>query len=98
MCLDILTQCVDWTRLLPKYSAETICEMLSPEDPNVSCIKIQDYLDPSSYDYSRITGQVSSPCRGNPCNSNEICLINRKCIHGINCKPYICQPGCKLGE
>nr|CAI5868539.1 unnamed protein product [Callosobruchus analis] len=98
VCLQILTDCVDWTRLSPIYSAHSICEGLSPEDPDVSCLRLQKYLYPSTYKHSRITGEVSSPCRGNPCEPNEICLINRKCIHGINCKPYICQPGCKLGE
>ncbi|KAJ8916807.1 hypothetical protein NQ315_005814, partial [Exocentrus adspersus] len=98
VCLDILTQCVDWTRLSLTYSAETICESLSPDDPNISCIKLQNYLKPSSYSYPRITGQISSPCKGNPCEPNEICLINKNCIHGTNCQPYFCQPGCKLGE
>lgn len=98
VCLDILSQCVDWTRLSPVYSAESICENLSPEDPNTSCIKLQSYLSPSAYTYPRVTGQISSPCKGNPCEANEICLIDKDCIHGTNCQPYICQPGCKLGE
>ncbi|CAH2005399.1 unnamed protein product [Acanthoscelides obtectus] len=98
VCLQILTDCVDWTKLSPIYSAHSICEGLSPEDPDISCLRLQRYLYPSTYKHSRITGEVSSPCRGNPCEPNEICLINRKCIHGISCKPYICQPGCKLGE
>lgn len=98
VCLNILSQCVDWTRISPIHSADSICEKLSPDDPNISCIRIENYLDPSSYEFSRITGQVSSPCKGNPCESEEICLINKNCIHGINCKSYICQPGCKLGK
>ncbi|KAJ8968089.1 hypothetical protein NQ317_005572, partial [Molorchus minor] len=98
VCLDILSQCVDWTRISPHLSADSICSNLSPDDPNVSCIRLRDYLSPSTYKYPRITGQVSSPCKGNPCEPNEICLINRNCIHGTNCKAYICQPGCKLGE
>ncbi|XP_074032082.1 reversion-inducing-cysteine-rich protein with kazal motifs [Leptinotarsa decemlineata] len=98
VCLDILSQCVDWTRVSPEYSAESICETLSPEDPDDSCVELDHYLTPSSYEFSRITGQVFSPCKGNPCEANEICLLNRNCMHGMNCKPYLCQPGCKLGE
>ncbi|KAF7265647.1 hypothetical protein GWI33_020949, partial [Rhynchophorus ferrugineus] len=98
VCLQILTECVDWTRISPIHSPESICDSLSPEDPNMSCIRLDDYLYPSTMTYPKISGQVSSPCKGNPCESNEICLINKNCIHGINCKPYICQPGCKLGE
>ncbi|CAH1106670.1 unnamed protein product [Psylliodes chrysocephalus] len=98
VCLDILSQCVDWTRVSPIHSPESICENISPEDPNDSCVRLQTYLNPSSYQSSRITGQVFSPCKGNPCEPHEVCTINRNCIHGISCKPYICQPGCKLGE
>ncbi|XP_060522280.1 reversion-inducing cysteine-rich protein with Kazal motifs isoform X2 [Cylas formicarius] len=98
VCLQILSQCVDWPRLSPIYSADSICETLSPDDPDVSCIKLNEYLYPASEIYPRISGQVSSPCKGNPCEPNEICFINKNCLHGINCKPYICQPGCKLGE
>ncbi|KAJ8956628.1 hypothetical protein NQ318_013982 [Aromia moschata] len=96
ICLDILSECVDWTRLSLNYSAESICGSLSPDDPSVSCVRLQNYLKPSTY--PRITGQVSSPCKGNPCENDEICLINRNCIHGTNCRPYVCQPGCRLGE
>ncbi|XP_030760700.1 reversion-inducing cysteine-rich protein with Kazal motifs isoform X2 [Sitophilus oryzae] len=98
VCLEILSQCVDWSRISPVYSAESICDSLSPDDPNMSCIKLHEYLYPSAITYQKISGQISSPCKGNPCEHNEICLINKNCIHGINCKPYICQPGCKLGE
>lgn len=50
------------------------------------------------FGYYYSTGQISSPCKGNPCEPNEICLVNKDCLPGIDCKPYICQPGCKLGE
>ncbi|CAH1116210.1 unnamed protein product [Phaedon cochleariae] len=98
ICLDVLSQCVDWTQVSPVYSAESICEKLSPEDPDESCVSLQTYLKPSSYEFSRITGQVFSPCKGNPCEADEICLINRNCVPGRNCRPYFCRPGCRLGE
>ncbi|XP_044253007.1 reversion-inducing cysteine-rich protein with Kazal motifs [Tribolium madens] len=98
VCLDILSKCVDWTRISPEHSAETICASLSPEDPNVSCIRLQNFLYPSETSIERISQQVFSPCKGNPCEPNEVCLLNRNCIHGTNCLPYKCVPGCKLGE
>ncbi|XP_049826537.1 reversion-inducing cysteine-rich protein with Kazal motifs isoform X2 [Aethina tumida] len=104
-CMEILSECVDWSRLYsnphskvtPRHSAESICDTLSPEDPTASCIRLQDYRIPSEYN-QRITGQVTSPCKGNPCEENEICLINKNCILGTNCQPFTCVPGCKLGE
>ena len=37
---------------------------------------------------------VESPCKPNPCNSTDICVINhRKCRHPETCKTYICKPG-----
>lgn len=98
VCLDILSKCVDWTRITPEHSAETICAGLSPEDPTVSCISLQKFLHPSEHGYQRINDQVFSPCKGNPCKSHEICLLNKNCILGGNCLPYTCVPGCKLGE
>lgn len=98
VCLNVLRQCVDWTQLAPIHSPQSICRTLSPEDPNVSCIKLENFLYPSEYYYPRIIDQVSSPCKGNPCDENEICIINKNCIHGTNCQAYSCVPGCKLGE
>lgn len=96
VCLDILNKCVDWTRIPPNHSAETVCANLSPEDPNVSCINLDNFLTPSDNNYNRITEQVSSPCKGSPCESQETCLVNKNCAQGSNC--YTCVPGCKLGE
>uniref|UniRef100_A0AAR5QAX4 Kazal-like domain-containing protein n=2 Tax=Dendroctonus ponderosae TaxID=77166 RepID=A0AAR5QAX4_DENPD len=98
VCLEIISQCADWSRLEPMYSAERICESLAPEDLGSSCIQINDYLAPSADNYPRISEQVSSPCKGNPCEVNEICLINKDYVHGLDGKPYTCQPGCRLGE
>ncbi|KAJ3624085.1 hypothetical protein MTP99_017736 [Tenebrio molitor] len=98
VCLDVLSQCVDWAQMFPHHSAETICAGLSPEDPNVSCIRLQNFLYPPDNGYRRINEQVFSPCKGNPCEANEICLLNKNCIHGGTCLPYTCVPGCKLGE
>lgn len=98
VCLDILSKCVDWSKVSTDHSAESVCAGLSPEDPNVSCVRLQEFLHPSEHSYQRINEQVFSPCKGNPCESHEICILNKNCIHGGNCLPYKCVPGCKLGE
>lgn len=97
-CLDILSLCVDWTRISPENSPETICSTLSPQNPDRSCITLQRFLYPSKNSYQRIDGQVSSPCKGNPCGFSNICTTNKNCLSGGNCLPYTCTPGCKLGE
>ncbi|CAH0563480.1 unnamed protein product [Brassicogethes aeneus] len=105
-CMEVLSECVDWSTLYSnpnskitlQFSPESICQTLSPDDPNASCIKLADYKNPSVYNYQRINGLVTSPCKGNPCEEDEICLVNKNCIHGANCQGYTCVPGCKLGE
>lgn len=37
--------------------------------------------------------QVSFPCRPNPCNTSEVCLINRDCGANQKCPAYKCVPG-----
>lgn len=98
VCLDILSKCVDWSKISSEHSADTICANLSPDDPNTSCIHLENFLHPSDTSYHRINEQVFSPCKGDPCEPNEVCLLNKHCIHGTNCLPYKCVPGCKLGE
>lgn len=41
---------------------------------------------------------MSSPCKGDPCEANETCTVNKNCIGGKTCEPFFCTPGCKLGE
>nr|XP_022911269.1 reversion-inducing cysteine-rich protein with Kazal motifs [Onthophagus taurus] len=94
-CLEILSQCVDWEQVSTEFSAETVCSTLSPEDPNVSCISLENYFYPSENNY--LEGQISSPCKNGPCGPNEICSINKNYIPRKNL-PYVCSPGCKLGE
>lgn len=97
-CLNILRQCVDWNKMSMDHSPESICSSLSPQDPNASCITLDDFLTPPENPYQRIDGQVSSPCKGDPCEPNEICSVNKNCHLGSRCQPYTCTPGCRLGE
>ncbi|KAI4456345.1 serine protease inhibitor [Holotrichia oblita] len=95
VCLEILTDCADWTKIPPEFSPEGMCSRLSPDELGASCITLQNYLFPSDASYQN--GQVSSPCKNDPCGSSQICSINKNYSPGKSL-PYTCTPGCKLGE
>ncbi|KAK5641309.1 hypothetical protein RI129_009856 [Pyrocoelia pectoralis] len=97
ICLEIISLCIDWTAVPLEHTPESICDKLSPEHPDVSCISLQNYLRPADNTYQTASGQVSSPCKGDPCTSDQVCIVNRNCI-GSSCSPYKCVSGCKLGE
>ncbi|MEQ2289899.1 hypothetical protein AMECASPLE_037943, partial [Ameca splendens] len=53
---------------------------------------------PSSLD-NTVAEQIIHPCNPNPCPSNHLCQVNRRgCLDETNCQPYVCVPGCKMGE
>ena len=92
-CFDILSKCMDWTRMkTADMEPSKICSQLSP-DPNAPCISIKPYLEPSDTPPSEVETKIISPCRGQQCNlTSEICEVNRN----IN-KPS-CIKGCPMGE
>ncbi|XP_047424074.1 reversion-inducing cysteine-rich protein with Kazal motifs [Mugil cephalus] len=97
-CVDILTQCGDRKRFHEGQTPERICELLSPIDDPERCIPLHRYLIPSSLGNS-IIEEVIHPCNPNPCPSNHLCQVNRKgCVDELSCQPFVCVPGCKLGE
>ncbi|XP_061569070.1 reversion-inducing cysteine-rich protein with Kazal motifs [Cololabis saira] len=97
-CVDILTQCGDRKRFHEGQTPEGICELLSPMDDPERCIPLHRYLLPSSLGNS-VVEEVIHPCNPNPCPSSHLCQVNRQgCFDGFNCQPYLCVPGCKLGE
>ncbi|KAM3849236.1 reversion-inducing cysteine-rich protein with Kazal motifs-like [Diretmus argenteus] len=97
-CVDILTQCGDKKRFHEGQTPERICDLLSPIDDPERCIPLHTYLTPSSLGNSMVE-EVIHPCNPNPCPSNHLCQVNRKGCHDeLNCLPYFCVPGCKLGE
>uniref|UniRef100_A0A3Q3F7K4 Reversion-inducing cysteine-rich protein with Kazal motifs n=1 Tax=Labrus bergylta TaxID=56723 RepID=A0A3Q3F7K4_9LABR len=97
-CVDILTQCGDRKHFHEGQTPERICELLSPIDDPERCIPLHRYLTPSSLG-NNIVEEVIHPCNPNPCPSNHVCQVNRKgCLDELNCQPYLCVPGCKLGE
>ncbi|KAK7124115.1 hypothetical protein R3I93_022277 [Phoxinus phoxinus] len=96
-CVDILSQCGDRKRFLEGQTPERICDLLSATDDPERCIPLERYLAPSPFD--NIIEEVIHPCNPNPCPSNHLCEVNRKGCHpGLDCLPYFCVPGCKLGE
>uniref|UniRef100_A0A8D3CZ90 Reversion-inducing cysteine-rich protein with Kazal motifs n=1 Tax=Scophthalmus maximus TaxID=52904 RepID=A0A8D3CZ90_SCOMX len=97
-CVDILTQCGDRKRFHEGQTPERICELLSPIDDPERCIPLHRYLTPSALG-NNVVEEVIHPCNPNPCPSNHLCQVNRKgCLDELNCQPYLCVPGCKLGE
>lgn len=96
-CVEILTDCVNWERIDSDHSADSLCTMLNAQDDHSKCIRLHHFLE--SGPLNLMLGEVTSPCRTNPCNHNEVCLLNRrKCKNSHNCRPYVCKPACQLGE
>lgn len=94
-CLYVLSDCLDTALLTEGTTAESVCTALSPDD--TKCISLQSYLVSSPH--KEDASDVTHPCRLDPCSEGELCIINRrKCNNPGQCKSYICQPGCPLGE
>ncbi|CAG2066756.1 unnamed protein product, partial [Timema podura] len=91
-CLDLLSECLDWTRMSGGHTAVSLCLRLSPDHPDTPCISLKQFLQPSDSPYFPPHKGVTSPCKGAPCNSSEVCLINRRCSPGSSCLPYTCVP------
>ncbi|GFG31799.1 hypothetical protein Cfor_04236 [Coptotermes formosanus] len=97
-CYELLSQCMDWSRMPTGHNAASLCSRLSPDNPDTPCISLKAFLEPSDNPYMQPQDEVSSPCKGDPCNNSEVCSVNRNCAPGRPCAPYRCSPGCKLGE
>lgn len=93
-CYEVLGRCVDWNRMTVKHSIASLCEMFSPNDDyETECISLKRYLEPSDTLLKNTDVVLVSPCRGNPCNSSQVCIVNRDGTFG-----YKCVNGCPLGE
>ncbi|KAF4519249.1 hypothetical protein B566_EDAN002137 [Ephemera danica] len=102
-CFELLSECIDRDRLPPGITAASLCARLAPEaPPDAPCISLKPFLEPSKWRVDRESlrpgEQVTAPCRGDPCNTSEVCAVNRNCAPGRPCSPYTCSTGCKLGE
>jgi len=91
-CLELLGECVDETRLPEGVTAKALCQRLSPED--APCLSLGLFLQPSSeWASEAVDVQLSAPCRGDPCNESEVCLVNRNCPNGKTCPQHTCAKG-----
>lgn len=101
-CYEILSKCMDWTRLETRHTPESICAKFSLEETaEHPCISLKPYLEPS--DLPRQQGlkdnhKVVSPCRGHTCNASEVCVLASKEEIMKGSSDYQCLPGCPLGE
>lgn len=100
-CFEILSECVDRERLPPSLSPAALCARLSPDaPPDAPCISLKPFLEPSQWRIDKESmkpgEQVTAPCRGEPCNTSEVCGVNRNCAPGKSCLPYTCTPGNNL--
>lgn len=89
----MLSQCMDWPRMPAGQSAASICSRLSSEKPSSNCVSLKTFLEPSDNPYVEPDAEVTSPCKGDPCDPEEMCLINRNCLQGKHCRPYTCVKG-----
>ena len=92
-CYDLLSQCMDWSRMPAGHNAASLCSLLSPHNPDTPCISLRAFLEPSDNPYIQPQDEVTSPCKGDPCNSSEVCVVNRNCASGRPCRPYQCSKG-----
>ncbi|XP_028406516.1 reversion-inducing cysteine-rich protein with Kazal motifs-like [Dendronephthya gigantea] len=93
-CLKLLGECAEKEKLGVK-TVEKICDGLSPDDQS-SCISMESYLKPSSYQNE--TTEVTHPCYPNPCPSNDVCDVNRASPENAakDFVSYKCTPGCPI--
>ncbi|XP_022238153.1 reversion-inducing cysteine-rich protein with Kazal motifs-like [Limulus polyphemus] len=95
-CIDILSKCVDYSRLPAGQTPTTLCEVLSPPGEDPPCVSLKPYLEESIH--VRVAAEVTHPCTSRACNGTDVCVVNRECSHGQPCFPHKCLSGCKLGE
>lgn len=89
---------MDWSRMPFGQTVSSLCAILSPGDKNSPCVSLKPFLEPSDIAYVSTGQQITAPCKGDPCDSQELCTVNRNCEPGRPCQTYQCLPGCRLGE
>lgn len=94
-CISILNNCVDRSRL-NNQNPITLCEVLSPPGNDTPCISLDPYLVQSKH--IETVSEVTHPCKPNNCDGNDICMVERNCLIGQPCQPYLCIKGCRMGD
>lgn len=100
-CYDILSDCMDWTRMETRHTPESICSKFSIEDsPQTPCISLRPFLEPSDLPRHNIIDnhKITSPCKGHTCNTSEICVLTNKNDLDKSINDYRCAQACPLGE
>ncbi|CAD7005890.1 unnamed protein product [Ceratitis capitata] len=92
-CYEILSECMDWTRMRWALNADSVCARISAAD-DVPCVSLRPYREES--DVPKETGGhhgLTVPCKGEPCKGGEVCIARRN-----ESTAHECVPGCSLGE
>lgn len=103
-CYDLLSKCIDWTRMETRHTPESVCAKFSVDSDNTSspCVSLKPYLEPSDSPKNGwpVNHQIILPCRGHSCNATEVCVPdNKRDLHGVAASTtFRCVPGCPLGE
>ncbi|XP_014371379.2 reversion-inducing cysteine-rich protein with Kazal motifs isoform X2 [Papilio machaon] len=94
-CIRVVSSCVEWSRV--QVTAAALCARLAR--PHAPCVSLHDFMNPST-EPALLSPQevVTSPCAGSPCNASQMCVVNRNCAYGADCKRYACLEGCPLGD
>ncbi|XP_045518029.1 reversion-inducing cysteine-rich protein with Kazal motifs isoform X1 [Pieris brassicae] len=96
-CLKLVSSCVEWSRA--PLSAPALCARLAPRHENAPCVSLTDFMAPSQEPPLLSAGEaVRSPCAGAPCNSSQVCALNRSCVSSDSCARFTCLEGCPLGD
>ncbi|XP_041981780.1 reversion-inducing cysteine-rich protein with Kazal motifs [Aricia agestis] len=96
-CRRLVVSCVEWSRAA--LSATALCARLVPPDPTAPCLSLHDLMKASTEPPLLSADElVTSPCAGAPCNTTQVCVVNRSCLRGGGCARYTCVDGCPLGD
>ncbi|XP_038222339.1 reversion-inducing cysteine-rich protein with Kazal motifs isoform X2 [Zerene cesonia] len=96
-CVRVVSACVEWS--LAPLSAPALCARLAPPRRAAPCVPLSDFMAPSPEPPLLSAGEaVRSPCAGAPCNSSQVCALNRSCATTDSCTRYVCLDGCPLGD
>ncbi|XP_075980156.1 reversion-inducing-cysteine-rich protein with kazal motifs isoform X1 [Anticarsia gemmatalis] len=98
-CARLVSSCVEWSRAPATLTARALCARLTPASTKAPCVPLQHYMAHSTEPPLLSAKEVvTSPCAGSPCNSSQLCVINRNCLRGGACQRYQCIDGCPLGD